>query len=299
MRITSCTIFACCVLVALEPSGAAPARAQNRQNPTDAAPSITSAASVTFTVGSPKTFLVTTSGDPTPALNESGPLPSGVSFTDNNDGTATLAGTAASGSDPSYGITITATNGVAPDAMQSFTLEINQPPDAQPDLLGTFQDRAIVISTSKLLANDSDPDGDPISVISVTSDGNPNSGTVSLSGTTITYTPKAGFIGEDTFTYMISDGKGGTATATVTVTMGDKSLFRIIDITKNDTEVTLDGMGVPRGAYFIVQRANTVAGPYSNFGGPFGPVDSEDGSFEFQDLTHPIAPKFYRIRISN
>jgi hypothetical protein len=59
--------------------------------------------------------------------SETGALPSGVKFTDNGDGTATLSGTPAAGTGGTYPVTITATNGVSPDATQSFTLTVNQP----------------------------------------------------------------------------------------------------------------------------------------------------------------------------
>jgi hypothetical protein len=62
----------------------------------NAPPAITSAASTTFTVGSAGSFTVTTSpGYPAtaPTISRTGALPSGVTFTDNGDGTATLAGT--------------------------------------------------------------------------------------------------------------------------------------------------------------------------------------------------------------
>jgi hypothetical protein len=39
---------------------------------------------------------------PTPSLTESGVLPSGVTFTDNENGTATLSGTRASGTGGTY-----------------------------------------------------------------------------------------------------------------------------------------------------------------------------------------------------
>ena len=61
------------------------------------APAITSANLATFTVGSTGTFTVTTSGSPAPASTETGALPSGVSFNDNGDGTATISGTPAAG----------------------------------------------------------------------------------------------------------------------------------------------------------------------------------------------------------
>lgn len=51
-------------------------------------------------------------------------LPSGVTFVDNGEGTATLAGTPTSGSKGVYPFTITANNGVSPSATQSFTVTV-------------------------------------------------------------------------------------------------------------------------------------------------------------------------------
>jgi len=90
-------------------------------------PAITSANAAAFTVGTAGTFTVTTTGYPKPTITESGALPDGVSFTDNGNGTATLAGTPAAGSDGTYALTITANNGVSPNAAQNFTLTVNEP----------------------------------------------------------------------------------------------------------------------------------------------------------------------------
>jgi hypothetical protein len=87
-------------------------------------PSITSAASASTPMDQPFSFTVTTTGDPTPSLVESGPLPSGLSFTDNGDGTATIAGMAAAGTAGDYPITITASNGLGTPAAQSFDLTV-------------------------------------------------------------------------------------------------------------------------------------------------------------------------------
>ncbi|MGQ9927083.1 MAG: putative Ig domain-containing protein [Chloroflexaceae bacterium] len=89
---------------------------------------ITSANSVTFTVGNAGAFTVLTTGTPVPALSVSGALPAGVSFIDNGNGTATIAGTPASGSGGVYALTLTASNGVAPDATQVFTLTVQEAP---------------------------------------------------------------------------------------------------------------------------------------------------------------------------
>jgi hypothetical protein len=68
-----------------------------------------------------------------------------------------------------------------------------------------------------VLGNDTDGDADPLSV---TAAGDPANGSVVVnSDGTITYTPDTGFVGTDSFTYTISDGRGGQDTATVTVTV--------------------------------------------------------------------------------
>ena len=95
-------------------------------SPANQAPSITSANGTTFTAGTAGSFTVTATGIPTPTLAESGSLPSGVTFHDNGDGTATLAGTASAAG--TFPITFTANNGVGSAATQNFTLTVNQAP---------------------------------------------------------------------------------------------------------------------------------------------------------------------------
>lgn len=68
-----------------------------------------------------------------------------------------------------------------------------------------------------VLSNDLDPDGDLITIIGIT---NPANGTATINPDgTITYKPAPGFIGNDTFTYTISDGDGGVATGVVSITV--------------------------------------------------------------------------------
>jgi len=91
-------------------------------------PAFTSGATATFVIGSAGSFSVTTSGFPTVAtITESGTLPAGITFTDNGNGTATIAGTP-TGTGNTYPVTLTATNGVTPDATQNLTIQVNQPP---------------------------------------------------------------------------------------------------------------------------------------------------------------------------
>ena len=89
------------------------------------APTITSASSVTFTLGVASSFTVTTTGYPTPSLVEAGALPAGVTFTNNGNGTGTLSGTPTAGG--TFKITFTAANGVGSNAVQNFTLTASGP----------------------------------------------------------------------------------------------------------------------------------------------------------------------------
>jgi uncharacterized repeat protein (TIGR01451 family) len=91
-------------------------------------PAITSANSATFTIGVAGSFTVTTTGFPTPSIKESGPLPNGLTFVDNGNGTGTLHGTPMVFIGGDFGITFTAQNGVGSPATQPFTIILQQAP---------------------------------------------------------------------------------------------------------------------------------------------------------------------------
>jgi hypothetical protein len=67
-----------------------------------------------------------------------------------------------------------------------------------------------------VLANDDDPDGDPLTIIDVSTGSH---GTTSTDGDYVYYTPTTGYSGADSFTYTIDDGNGGTDTGTVSITV--------------------------------------------------------------------------------
>ncbi|OZC04071.1 Ig-like domain-containing protein [Rubricoccus marinus] len=98
-------------------------------------------------------------------------------------------------------------------ATVTVTVGGNAPPLAADDDATTPEDQAVTVA---VLANDSDPDGDALTVSSVTQ---PASGAAETDGVTVTYTPAPDFNGTDRFTYTLADGAGGSATATVTITV--------------------------------------------------------------------------------
>jgi hypothetical protein len=89
---------------------------------------VTSAHNASFIEGQSGSFLITTAnGFPVPTLAETGELPSGVTFTDNHNGTATLAGIPADNTEGTYLLQISASNAAGTSTMQAFALNVLTP----------------------------------------------------------------------------------------------------------------------------------------------------------------------------
>ncbi len=93
----------------------------------------------------------------------------------------------------------------APPAAPPGTTPANAPPEGAPDFALVPMNGSVKI---RILENDADPDGDPISRTANTKTAR---GAVSCSGESCTYRPSPGFTGDDSFLYSIADGKGGKA----------------------------------------------------------------------------------------
>gem|GEM_PF-1274441 len=93
----------------------------------------------------------------------------------------------------------------------------NTPPVAMDDNFTINEDGTLVVSAADgVLANDTDTDGDALTVTGVVS--GPANGSITLDADgSFTYIPVGDFNGTDSFTYEISDGNGGTSMATVTI----------------------------------------------------------------------------------
>ena len=198
-------------------NGTAPADHQAFTLTVNESPTITSADHTTFQVGSAGSFTVTTAaGFPVAtALSKTGALPSGVTFTDNGNGTATLGGTPASGTAGSYPITITASNGASSPATQSFTLTVTESP------VFTSADHAtFVVGSAGSFSVTTSGGAGPVSIsevgtlpsgVSFTDNGN---GTATLAGT-----PAANTGGSYSLTFTASDGITPNATQLFTLTV--------------------------------------------------------------------------------
>ncbi len=90
----------------------------------------------------------------------------------------------------------------------------NAAPVARPDVAALLADRFVLVD---VLANDGDVNpGQTLAILAVGAAGH---GTATVSGGRIRYAPAAGWTGSDVFTYTITDGAGGVATTTVTITV--------------------------------------------------------------------------------
>jgi VCBS repeat-containing protein len=134
---------------------------------------------------------------------------------------------------------------------------INHPPDAQPDYLTLREDTTNVLID--VLANDSDPDGDGLSISIIS---NPISGgTVSISGGEVVYNPPLNFNGNDYFIYQICDNgfpvmcdhdtvfihvtpvnDAPVAETDYAATLVNPENPLIIDVQLNDIDVDLDNL---------------------------------------------------------
>ncbi len=168
------------------------------------APAITSSTTASGTVASPFSYQITASGAPT-SYNATG-LPAGLSIntmtgaiagtpTVNGVTNAMISATNASGTG-SQTLTITISNLPAPNAGSfSVTVPFNMP--------ATF-DLASAVSGS-------------VTGFAIASQ--PTKGTLTLSGSTVTYTPNAGYFGPDSFTYTATGPGGTSGAATVSLTV--------------------------------------------------------------------------------
>lgn len=98
----------------------------------------------------------------------------------------------------------------------------NRPPVAGPDSFYRFLGQNLTIPASTLLANDSDADGDPLALAGVTP-ASAQGGTVSIVGQSVIYVPANGFNGPDSFSYTVADGRGGSNSALVSITVSSNT----------------------------------------------------------------------------
>jgi hypothetical protein len=131
--------------------------------------------------------------------------------------------------------TFKANDGQADSAAATISIQVralNDAPFAGNDSFISSAGAALSLTASQLLANDGDPDGESVSIVSVDTT-SARGGTISFAASTIVYTPKPGFAGTDTFNYTIKDPAGANATGTVTVVVNPPSRITAVKLQSN------------------------------------------------------------------
>jgi ELWxxDGT repeat protein len=166
---------------------------------------------------------------------------------------------------------------------------VNDIPVVTNESLTTNEDTPLIIRAADLISNDTDIDGDALTVAGFAQ---PTNGTLVDNGDrTFTYRPKADYFGADSFNYTINDGKGGTSTGTVNLTLNgiedapiaigerltiseDTSLIiRAADLMSNDTDadgdaLTFTGITQPSNGQLVDNRDGTyIYTPKANYFG--------------------------------
>ena len=184
--------------------------------------------------------------------------------------------------------------GSNPASAGDATSAVNQVPVALADTFSRHADIPLKIGVADVLANDSDPDADPVTLLSVD--------TISTNGVTITwdslkiyYTAPAGsgYNVTDQFSYTISDGNGGEASAVVTInvdTTNSSPSHNITDMTFSNGIPTISFAGVPSQTYYIEAATNLSSPIWITIG-----TNTADalGRFSFTDENALSFPERY------
>jgi ELWxxDGT repeat protein/VCBS repeat-containing protein len=180
--------------------------------------------------------------------------------------------------------TYRANDGTGQSAVTTVTITVTPQPDApvaNDDTASVANDGST--HQINVLTNDtSNPDPSQTLTITAITQGS-NGGTVTFTGTTLSYKPAATFVGTETFTYTIRDTDGLTDVATVTVTVTEaagNSIFGFVYIDANGNGVRDSGEpGLP-GALI------TLTGTQSNGGASVTrtALSTDNGSYRFDDL---------------
>ncbi|MCE4555223.1 Ig-like domain-containing protein, partial [Roseateles cellulosilyticus] len=133
------------------------------------------------------------------------------------DGKLTFIAAAGFVGDTQFGYTITDSNGAASTAVVHIKVT-GAALVAQDDSYTVHAGQALVVSAPGVLANDSDADGHPFTVTGIDITGLKGTAAVATDGSLV-FTPTAGFVGSTQFSYTVSDGLGGVATALVKITV--------------------------------------------------------------------------------
>ena len=192
------------------------------------------------------------------------------------------------GNSDSFEYTITDADGETSTATASFTISSNTNPKAINDKVTYLEDADA--TEVDVLDNDTDTDGDSVTVLSVNTD--PEYGTATVSNGKVFYVPDSNYYGTDSFTYIAKDGNGGRDEATVaititsvndaptlindTLTVDAGSSANVVSVLDNDSDTEGDDISISSVTEALHGTATLTAGVLT-----YTPEDDYAGSDSF------------------
>ena len=143
------------------------------------------------------------------------------SVQDANHGSVALVGsdvvfTPTAGYSGAASFNYTISDGQGGTSTTTVAVNVNGAPVAVADTVTGTANTPLTIASATLLSNDTDPNGDPLTISSVL---DATHGTVALVDGSVVFTPTKDYVGDASFSYTISDGHGGTASGSVSLTI--------------------------------------------------------------------------------
>jgi autotransporter-associated beta strand protein len=172
-------------------------------------------------------------------------------------------------------------------------LVVNRAPSVTNFTLGVISSvpATIDLMNGKNAPTDADGDAMTLTVNSPSTAG----GTVTTDGTNVTYTSAAGYLGTDSFTYSVADGRGGVSIATVSVTVNDGRAQNILSLSKTGDTVLITFAGIPGYTYVVETTTNAL--PTTSWR-PLGTnTAGTNGLWQFSDPNATNVSQFYRSRM--
>lgn len=177
----------------------------------------------------------------------------------------------------------------------------NSPPAANPDNYTRPKGASLKIKISDLVTNDTDADLNGLTVTNITLT-TTNGATLQTNGTMIVYTNSFTADANDRFSYIITDGQGGSATGQVFITVtGAVAGQTSGSIAVSGGQVNLTFYGIPGTAYQVQRSTNGTGGPWltfaTNTANPFGtpPVGQISLTDNFTGVVPVPSSAFYRL----
>jgi hypothetical protein len=169
---------------------------------------------------------------------------------------------------------------------------VNDAALAVDDVVSTRTNEAVDIA---VLANDTDAESDPLTLVSI---GSALHGTATMNpDSTVHYTPETNFTGVDTFDYVITDGNGEEDTAVVTISVGvDSDGDGLLDVDENETTMTdpqdadTDDDGLVDGVEVMTTHTDPLDGDMDDDGLPDGAEDVDQNGTVGAGETDPENP---------